>query len=147
MKSVFSYDSVHQYLDEVLADVSHPTDNQIADAKKQYWRLYLDDYQQKRRSNIKEYTLGFDRQLLQLIHQKRETLNVSQFLYRCVFGVLENNRVIDITLLKNIHANQLEIIANLEELLDGNTTTISEVFLEKMETLELQIVKLKDGDY
>ncbi len=137
------YSSVHEYLDEVFTNIDNPNNQQIADTKKRYWRLYLDTYQQKRRSRIKEFTLGFDVEKIQIIHQKRNGLSISEFLYRCVFSALETESIIDTQLLNTIHANQLEIISALEELLEKNGIEITETFLEKMEVLELQILQLK----
>jgi len=147
MKTVFQYTSVHEYLDEVFSDVLAPTHQQIADAKKRYWRLYLDAYQQKRRSRIKEFTLGFDTEKMQVIHQKRNALSVSEFLYHCVFNALETEALMEGKLLQTIHANQLEIITVLEELLEQKDDELTESYLEKMEMLELQILELKcNGD-
>jgi len=46
--------------------------------------------------------------------------------------------------LGNIHASQLEIIDALEDILEHTDSYIMEVFLEKMEALETQIIQFKD---
>jgi len=80
MKSNKKYSSVYQYLDDVFADIDHPTDKEIKQAKSTYRKLYLEAYQKKRREKIKEFTLGFDADHIILIHKQRGALNVSEFL-------------------------------------------------------------------
>jgi len=144
MKSDKKYSSVHQYLDAVFAHIDHPTDKEIKEAKSKYRKLYLEAYQKNRRERIKEFTLGFDAYHIKLIHKERGKLNVSEFLYQCVYTALNDQGVFDTKLLGRIHALQLEIINALEDMLEHTDSYIMEVFLEKMEALETQIIQLKE---
>ncbi|GGI58466.1 hypothetical protein [Winogradskyella haliclonae] len=138
-----SYNSIHEYLDHVFADSSNPSTEEIIAAKKQYWRQYLNHYQQKRRSRIKEYTLGFDAEKMQCIHRKRGGLSVSEFLYHCVFSALESDKTIDTGQLNTICNQQQEIIGLLEEIIDNDATEMTASLLDKMEVLEVQLLQLK----
>lgn len=138
------YKNLYEYLDAVLGAIEDPTDQQIKEAKIQYRKLYLEAYQKKRRKHIKEFTLGFDKGKMLLIHEKRGNLTVSQFLYQSIDSVLHNNGITDAALLGKIHAFQLEIIDALEQIIDHTDSYVMEVFLEKMETLEAHIIQLKE---
>ncbi|MFC5044106.1 hypothetical protein ACFSTE_09345 [Aquimarina hainanensis] len=143
MSTDFPYTSLHEYLDIVFGAIENPTIQQIKDAKKQYRKLYLEAYQKQRRERIKEFTLGFNYQKMLLIHKERGELSVSAFLYQCIYSVLKNQGISDTRLLGKIHASQLEIIDAFETLTEHSDSYILEVFLEKMETLETQIIQLK----
>ena len=140
---MMSYNSIHEYLDHVFADSLNPSTDEIITAKKQYWRWYLNAYQQERRSRIKEYTLGFDAEKMQRIHKKRDELSVSEFLYHCVFSALESDKTIDTGQLNTICSQQQEIIGLLEEIIDNDATEMTESLLDKMEALEVQLIQLK----
>ena len=141
-KKQFPYRSLHHYLDCTLQDNPNASDVEIKQTKEGYWRLYRNHYQKKRRNNIQEFTLGFDRKTLQKINSKKEKEDsISTFLYKCVFSCLERDSQVDTKVFGEIHQNQMGIIHLLEEVLDTDSS-ISEKILEKMELLELQINSL-----
>ena len=143
-ESVFKYNSLYEYLEMALANLPQPTHKQIKQAKKEYWRLWFKHYHRQRRENRKEFTLGFGRQSLQLIHQKRGKLSISKFLYQAVASALDSNTIaIDKELLDAIHLHLMELISLVEELLDNESVEVTETMLERLETLELQFYQLK----
>ena len=138
------YNSIHAYLDAVFADIANPSDTAIAKAKADYWKLYRHNYQKDRRANIKEFTLGFDGEALLKIDNKRQELSVSEFLYQCVYRALKTSKsVMDNKLLGVIQQQQLQIIMQLETLLEGEDTLVTETILERMEVLEMNIQNLR----
>ena len=139
-----SYLNLYHYLDTVFRDVSNPSDTEIAKAKAEYWKQYRFQHQRQRRTKIKEFTLGLDAKTMHEIHNKRNGLSVSEFLYKSVFQVLQSeNGVADIKLLGCIQQQQLQIIMLLEELLDRHDSAIIESVLERMETLEVNLQNLR----
>ena len=132
------YHSIHEYLDEVLADIAHPTDAEIKSAKQAYWKLYYRQYRKDKRKERKEFTLGFSAEILKQINEKRDTLSISQFLYTSVHQALHNTEmpVQDNSILKEIDYKLMEIINLLEE------HSETEILIEKIEQLETQFTEL-----
>ncbi|SDW81602.1 hypothetical protein SAMN05444411_102234 [Lutibacter oricola] len=144
--SDFKYKSLHEYLDVALYETPNPTHKQIKQAKKAYWRSWFRHYHRQRREDRKEFTLGFDRQSLQLINQKRGKLSVSKFLYQAVATALNTHTIAaaNTELLDTIHIQLMELISLVEELLDLESIEISITMFERLEALELQFNKLKN---
>lgn len=137
----FPYNSLYEYLSAKLVSFSNPTDKEIKALKAQYWKEYYSYYQKERRLRVKEFTLGFDPQKMKQIHRKREGQSVSEYLYSCVFSALEGN-LPNSKLTQDIYVNQMEIIADLEELTEVDSSEINDELLEKMEVLAEQIQNL-----
>ena len=140
-KETFPYKSLYEYLSVKLVCFSNPTDEEIKALKAQYWKEYYSHYQKQRRQRVKEFTLGFNSNMITLIHQKRDGQSVSEYLYSCVFNALEGGPK-DLKLIQDVYTNQMEIIANLEELIEEDNLQISDELLEKMEALAEQIQNL-----
>jgi len=138
-----TYKSVHEYLDIVFANVVDPSSADIVKAKADYWKWYRLEYQKQRRTKVKEFTLGFDAETMQDIHNKRNGLSVSEFLYQSVYGAIQSEQgVTDTTLLGVIQQQQLQIIMLLERFLERNDTPLTESVLERMELLESTLQNL-----
>lgn len=144
-ESCFKYHSLYASLDVALVDIPNPTDEQIKQTKKAYWKCWFKHYHRQRRKERKEFTLGFDRQSLQLINQKRGKLSVSQFLYNAIAMALDLNPVPigDKEHLDTIHLNLMQLICLVEELLDTQSFQITETILDRLEVLEIQFNTLK----
>ncbi len=144
MKKNKKYDNLHQYLDEVFLDVNNPSKEQIAQAKKEYWKLWYREYHRERRKKRKEFTLGFDQKTLLLINSKKGTMTISKFLYSAVehyltgaTPVLQNKE--QLTLL---HQESMHLISNLEAIIDTESYEALEQVIEKLEHLEQNFSKL-----
>lgn len=144
MNTRFQYTSVHQYLDAVLKNNPNASVQEVKEAKAQYWKQYYAHYRRKRRKLRKEFTLSFDKKQLELIHQKRMQLSVSEFLYSCVFEALSTSNVsiVNADMLSPLHQKLMELISLLEESLDNESKYDFESLLIRIEQLEEQFLKL-----
>ena len=138
------YTNIHDYLDAVFGEIENPSNAQIKQAKRDYWKLWYKHYRQKRRKNRKEFTLSFNAEYLQKIHDKKGVLNTSEFLYKAVAIFVDDKemKLFDESLLKTIKHQLMQLINQLEELLEIDATTLDETLLNKIETLEDQFSKL-----
>lgn len=134
-----SYNSIHEYLNDVLGNIENPTDTQIHNAKQAYWKLYFRQYRRDKRKERKEFTLGFSVEILKQINNKRGTLSISQFLYASVEQALANREmpIQDKSMLREINYRLMELIDLLEE-----QAGLPETILEKVEQLEEQFSNL-----
>lgn len=135
-----TYSSLHEYLEAVLEPIPNPTYTDVIQAKRAYWKLYYARYRREKRKCRKEFTLGFDEEKLQLIHQKKRDLSVSGFLYQAVDTALNDTpaMVFDKKLLGQINQHLVQLIDLIEELLETNGTHSNEELLEKMDALANQ---------
>lgn len=62
MAQDFPYKSLHDYLDTIFKGLS-PSDNQIAQAKKDYWKTYNTHLKQSQRKKRIEITITLDKNL------------------------------------------------------------------------------------
>jgi hypothetical protein len=138
------YRSLHEYLDDVFKNIQQPSDDQIKQAKKAYWKQWFTQYRRDQRSIKKEFVLRFDMDQLALIHSKRKELSVSQFLYASVHQALNTDNTLthDSLLLKHIDHGLMQLINVLEELLDTEHSSLDESILERIEHLEQQFSML-----
>lgn len=67
----FPYKSLHDYLDSVFKD-KMPSETEIKEAKKDYWRSYNTHLKRTQRAKYKEVTLALDKQLLEVLLKKRK---------------------------------------------------------------------------
>lgn len=134
----FPYKSVHEYLDKVLILVPNPSHEQIKEVKQAYWKLYYRHYRQQKRKTRKEFTLGFNKQRLQVINDKKGALSESKFLYLIIDRELESRAPIfnNEEQLSELHLKLMRLISLVEELLDNETTDNINKILERLETLE-----------
>lgn len=134
----FKYNSVHDYLESVLSTISNPTHLQIKEAKREYWKQYYTHYRQGKRQIRKEFTLGFEKHLLQVIHRKKGTLSVSKFLYQLIDKALASSEstFYNTELVAELHLKLMQLISLIEELLDNENTEINEDVIERLDILE-----------
>jgi len=134
----FPYKSVHEYLDDVLSSVSNPSYEQIKLTKLDYWKCYYTHYRKQKRKTRKEFTLGFDKERLKLINDKKGTLTVSKFLYLIIDRELESNDVIfnDKEQLSELYLLLMKLISSVEELLDNDASKSVTEILYRLENLE-----------
>lgn len=140
------FKNVHQYLDTVLKDISNPTNAEVKQAKRAYWKLYYTHYRKEKRKIRKEFTLGFSIERLQEIHQKRGTQSVSEFLYHSIDKELksENTFFYNADILSALHLQLMQLITLIEELLDtSETEDVTEILgrLEQVENSFSQLIK------
>lgn len=141
----FPYKGLHDYLDTVFASKNHVTEEEIIAEKKAYWKLYYRHYRKYRRTHVKrEFTLGFDKQALKLMHQKRKDLSISEFLYACIYTILtgEKYHLLDTKPIDKLHQQLMELISLIEELLEDYDIEMNQEILSRLENIEQQFLKL-----
>lgn len=72
MEQDFPYKSLHDYLDRVFIGRA-PTENEIVEAKKQYWKVYNTRLKQIQRKKYKEVTIALEKQMWEVLLQKRSS--------------------------------------------------------------------------
>jgi hypothetical protein len=87
MALVFPYKSLHDYLDKVFSGTS-PSENEIAEAKKEYWKAYNTHLKQNQRRKRKEVTLALDKKEWQSL---LERLNPNQSLHAYIKKLLTHH--------------------------------------------------------
>ena len=139
-----NYKSLHDYLDAIFKD-SSPSDNEIKQAKKDYWKAYNTKLKQAKRKQIKEVTISLNKETLELLIQKLVAgESISSYIQR----ILKTNlQIIDTTssfekeLGLKIEQQLFIIIDYLESLLyqrkliDTSQIALLEKHLEKLQNL------------
>lgn len=139
------YNSVHEYLDDVFKNTD-PSDEQIIQAKKQYWKLWFRYYHRKRRSIIKEFTLGFNKKTLQDIkNKKRSNQSTSDFLYEAIKQVLAQDLkpAPNEDIMSQVALTLMQLIDLVEEHIDTTDSQLSRETLQRLEKLERQFQNLR----
>lgn len=64
-----NYKSLHNYLDAIFKD-AFPSENEIIQAKKDYWKAYNRKLKQDKRKKTKEVTISLNKETLERLNQK-----------------------------------------------------------------------------
>ena len=67
-----NYKSLHDYLDSIFKD-SSPSENEIIQAKKDYWKAYNTRLKQDKRKQNKEVTISLNKETLERLNLKLAT--------------------------------------------------------------------------
>jgi hypothetical protein len=134
----FEYTSVHQYLDCVLQNNPNASHAEIKEAKKAYSKLYYSHYRKQKRKSRKEFTVGFYKEQLEKIHQKRGTQTVSKFLYQTIKKELQSDSKpsFDADVMAAIHLELMQLITLIEELLENTDSDKMTTALDQLAALE-----------
>lgn len=87
MTGDFPYKSLHEYLDKVFVGLT-PSETEIVQAKKTYWKSYNTHLKQKQRKKRKEVTIAFDKKEWQSL---LERLNPNQSLHDYIKELLNHH--------------------------------------------------------
>ena len=139
-----NYKSLHDYLDAIFKD-SSPSDNEIIQAKKDYWKAYNTKLKQAKRKQNKEVTISLNKETLERLNQKlATTVSISHYIQDLI---KTNLQIIDTTssfekeLGLKIEQQLFIIIDYLESLLyqrkliDTTQIALLEKHLEKLQNL------------
>lgn len=67
----WTYNNLHDYLDDLFSN-KNPSDEEITQAKKMYWRSYNKRLKQIHRQKNKEITISLTKEVLELLNRKLE---------------------------------------------------------------------------
>ena len=139
-----NYKSLHDYLDAIFKD-SSPSDNEIIQAKKNYWKAYNKKLKQAKRKQNKEVTISLNKETLELLNQKLITgESISSYIQKLLktnLQIIETTGFFEKELGLKIEQQLFIIIDYLESLLyqrkliDSSQIALLEKQLEKLQNL------------
>ena len=139
-----NYKSLHDYLDAIFKD-SSPSDNEIIQAKKAYWKAYNTKLKQGKRKKTKEVTISLNKETLERLNQKLSTTeSISHYIQNLIktnLQIIETTGFFEKELGLKIEQQLFIIIDYLESLLyqrkliDTSQIALLEKHLEKLQNL------------
>ena len=139
-----NYKSLHDYLDAIFKD-SSPSENEIIQAKKDYWKAYNTKLKQAKRKKTKEVTISLNKETLELLNQKLITgESISSYIQKLLktnLQIIETTGFFEKELGLKIEQQLFIIIDYLESLLyqrkliDTSQIALLEKHLEKLQNL------------
>lgn len=141
MKFQFKYNSIHEYLDEVLP--KNASDQDVVLAKKAYRKTYNSALKIHRRKVLKHITLSLsnaEHQRLQIFSKQR---GMSLYDYIRHSSINPNPALTPQNIINQIEQAMMELWDVLEEAEEANLNNAMDSINDKMENLEKTIQKLK----
>lgn len=139
-----NYKSLHDYLDAIFKDFS-PSENEIIQAKKIYWKAYNTKLKQGKRKQNKEVTISLNKETLDLINQKLIAgESISSYIQKLLktnlqiietTGFFENELGLKIEQQLFIIIDYLESLLYQRKLIDTSQIALLEKQLEKLQNL------------
>ena len=139
-----NYKSLHDYLDAIFKDFS-PSENEIIQAKKIYWKAYNTKLKQGKRKQNKEVTISLNKETLDLINQKliagESISSYIQKLLKTNLQIIETTGFFEKELGLKIEQQLFTIIDYLEsilyqrKLIDTTQIALLEKHLEQLQNL------------
>ena len=103
----WTYNNLHDYLDDLFSN-KNPSDEEIIQAKKTYWRSYNKRLKQIQRQKHKEVTISLSKELLELLNRKLEP---KQTIIDYIRALLENHLKSN----ENVNNNQKKELLQIEQ--------------------------------
>lgn len=103
----WTYKTLHDYLDDLFSN-KNPTNDEIIQAKKTYWRSYNTRLKQIQRQKNKEVTISLSKELLELLNRRLEH---KQSIIDYIKVLLENHLQSN----ENINTNQKKELLQIEQ--------------------------------
>ena len=139
-----NYKSLHDYLDAIFKD-SSPNENEIIQAKKDYWKAYNRKLKQDKRKKTKEVTISLNKETLELLIQKLVAgESISSYIQRILktnlqiidtTGPFEKELGLKIEQQLFIIIDYLESLLYQRKLIDTSQIALLEKHLEKLQNL------------
>ena len=139
-----NYKSLHDYLDAIFKD-SSPSENEIIQAKKDYWKAYNTRLKQGKRKQNKEVTISLNKETLERLNQKlATTVSISHYIQDLIktnlqiidtTGFFEKELGLKIEQQLFIIIDYLESLLYQRKLIDTSQIALLEKHLEKLQNL------------
>ena len=139
-----NYKSLHDYLDAIFKD-SSPSENEIIQAKKDYWKAYNTKLKQAKRKQNKEVTISLNKETLERLNQKlATTVSISHYIQDHIktnlqiietTGFFEKELGLKIEQQLFIIIDYLESILYQRRLIDTTQIALLERHLEQLQNL------------
>ena len=101
MTGDFPYKSLHEYLDNVFSGTS-PTEMEIVQAKKTYWKAYNTHLKQTQRRKRKEVTIALDKKEWQtLLERLSPNQSLHAYIKKLLTHHIDNTPITPTTIIQN----------------------------------------------
>lgn len=93
MEQDFPYKSLHDYLDDLFRDKT-PTESEITQAKKQYWKTYNTRLKKSQRQKRREVTIAFEKDEWESLLKKRSpNQSLHAYIRELLIHPTDNNHI------------------------------------------------------
>lgn len=143
MTQDFPYKSLHEYLDKVFVGLT-PSESEIAQAKKEYWKAYNTHLKQNQRRKRKELTIAFEKKEWQSL---LERLNPNQSLHGYIKELLnhhiDNTPIVTSTIIQDTTQIEQQLFL-VTDYLEGLVYQRRHIDKDSITTLEQLLCKLQE---
>lgn len=149
MAQVFPYKSLHDYLDNVFSGTS-PSETEIAQAKKEYWRVYNTHLKQNQRKKHKEVTLALDKKQWEaLLERRNPNQSVHGYIKELLIHHIDNSPIVTSTIIQDTTQieQQLFLVADYLEGLVYQRRHIDTDSIAGLEQLLYKLQKLLEDKF
>jgi hypothetical protein len=136
--------SLHDYLDAIFKD-SSPSENEITQAKKDYWKAYNTRLKQGKRKQNKEVTISLNKETLERLNQKLATTeSISHYIQNLIktnlqiietTGFFEKELGLKIEQQLFLVINYLESLLYQRKLIDNRQVLLLEKYILQLQEL------------
>lgn len=102
MTQDFPYKNLHEYLDKAFLGLT-PTESEIAQAKKEYWKAYNTHLKQNQRKKRKEVTLALDKNEWQsLLERRNPNQSIHDYIKEWLTHHIDNSPIVANTIIQDM---------------------------------------------
>ncbi|MBN8643472.1 MAG: hypothetical protein J0L86_16795 [Flavobacteriales bacterium] len=140
----FPYKSLHEYLDSIFKGVT-PSENDIIQAKKSYWKAYNTRLKQHQRKKRKEITIALDKKEWEALLQRRSTnQSIHDYIKEWLTHHISNSPIVTNTIVQDtsqieqqlfVVCDYLEGLVYQRRHIDNNSIATLEQLLYKLQKL------------
>ncbi len=145
----FPYKSLHEYLDKIFMNLT-PSENEIAQAKKEYWKAYNTRLKQHQRKKRKEITISLDkRQWESLLEKRKPNQSIHDYIKEWLTHHIYNSPVKPNTIIHDTTQieQQLFVVTDYLEGLVYQRRHIDNDSIAKLEQLLYSLQKLLEDKF
>ncbi len=143
-RAIRNKSSLYGYLDSTGV-LEKGTSEEIASAKKEYYKVYKRNWRRQRRKTEKELTLSFNRDEMKLIHveAKRHSLSNTRYIKRATLAYIDKIYLVPEVMQVRGIAQKLSMVYNLlQEIVDERqiNAALGSILLSKITSLESDVL-------
>lgn len=149
MSQAFPYTSLHDYLDNIFSGTT-PSETEIAQAKKAYWKAYNTRLKQNQRKKRKEVTLTLDKKLWEALLDKRQpNQSVHAYIKELLIHHTSNSPIVPSTIIQDTThiEQQLFLVTDYLEGLIYQRRHINNDSITQLEHLLQELQKLLEDKF
>ena len=143
MAQDFPYKSLHEYLDKVFMGLT-PTESEIAQAKKEYWKAYNTHLKQNQRKKRKEVTLALDKNEWQsLLERRTPNQSIHDYIKEWLTHHIDNSPIVPSTIIQDTTQIEQQLFL-VTDYLEGLVYQRRHIDKESIAGLEQLLYKLQE---